>query len=343
MSLREKLGLDIPLVAAPMAGGPSTPVLVTAAARAGAFGFLAAGYKTVEQVAKQIDEVRETTQRFGVNVFAPNPVPAQQATYKAYVESLRPEAAQFDVDLSTTPREDDDFWSQKIDLLVEKAVPVVSFTFGLPAAGDVQRLHEAGILVMQTVTNADEAQQAAALGVDALAVQATAAGGHSGTFTPWDPVPDVPLADLVVNVRQAVGLPMVAAGGIATPEQVREVLAAGADAAVVGTVLLRTPESGASQVHKDALGDPSRTETVVTAAFSGRPARALRNRFTDKFTDLAPLAYPAVHFLTSPIRKAATTAGDPEHVNLWAGLGHPHATTESAEAVLRHLAGANGA
>lgn len=339
MSLKEQLGLDLPLIAAPMAGGPSTPALVIAAARAGAFGFLAAGYKTVEQVADQIDEVRESTQRFGVNVFAPNPVPAQQASFEAYAESLRPEAARFDVELSTAPREDDDSWSQKIDLLVEKAVPVVSFTFGLPAADDVQRLHDVGTVVLQTVTNVEEARQAVALGVDALAVQATTAGGHSGTLTPDQPVPDVPLTDLVAEIRQKAGLPVVAAGGISTPEQVREVLAAGADAAVAGTVLLRTPESGASQVHKDALGDPSRNETVVTTAFSGRPARALRNSFTDRFTDLAPLAYPAVHFLTSPLRKAATAASDPEHVNLWAGLGYRNATTDSAETVLRRLGG----
>ncbi|KAA9393913.1 nitronate monooxygenase [Kocuria coralli] len=335
--LLEALGIRAPVMAAPMAGGPSTPELVIAAARAGGLGFLAAGYKTPQQLAGQIAEVRAETERFGVNLFVPHPVPIQTGDFRAYARSLEDLARRFDVELAAEPQEDDDAWAEKVDLLVQDPVPVVSFTFGLPSAEDIARLQAAGTVTVQTVTNTNEAHEARTLGIDALAVQAGCAGGHYATLTPERPAPDLSLPELVRQVAEAVDLPILAAGGISRPDQVREVLDAGAAAVVVGTVLLRCPESGASPVHKDALADPGRTGTTVTRAFSGRPARALRNAFTDRFTDLAPLGFPALHHLTGPIRKAATAAGDPEAVNLWAGEGFRDATDEPAAVVLRRL------
>ncbi|WP_308122036.1 nitronate monooxygenase [Streptomyces sp. TRM70350] len=124
-------------------------------------------------------------------------------------------------------------------------------------------------------------------------------------------------------------LPLVATGGLVTPGDVVQVMEAGARAAMVGTVLLRADESGAVLPHKAALADAAdatNRATVVTKAFTGRPARALRNHFTDAYSDLALLGYPALHHLTSPIRRAAVTAHDPERTNLWAGTGYRHAT-----------------
>ncbi|GER23743.1 oxidoreductase [Zafaria cholistanensis] len=343
--LLARLGASIPLVAAPMAGGPSTPELVQAAAGAGGLGFLAAGYKTPGQLAGEIAQVRAGTGRFGVNVFAPNPVPVQRAAFDAYVEALRDWAGNYGVDLrSAEPREDDDEWDAKVELLAADPVPVVTFTFGLPPAGTVGRLRRAGSLVLQTVTSAEEARRAAALGVDGLVIQSHLAGGHSGTLTPEAPLGEVPLVQLLGRVRAEVDLPLWAAGGLSTPAGVREVLAAGAEAAVLGTVLLRTPESGASAPYKAALADAarthtSRTETLLTKAFSGRPARALRNGFVDRFHGQAPAGYPALHHLTSPLRKAAAAAGDPEGINIWAGAGYRDATEEPAADLLRRLAG----
>src|SRR4051794_36265266 len=294
------LGAAIPLVAAPMAGGPSTPALVLAAAEAGGLGFLAGGYKKPDQLAGQVADVRAGIARFGVNLFgvnlfAPNPVPIDRAAFTEYAQALRELAATYNIDLKDVEAlEDDDNWEDKVDLLAHDPVPVVSFTFGLPPAEVVHRLQQAGSLVLQTVTSPDEAGQAAALGVNGLIVQSHRAGGHSGTLTPGTPVPQIPLAELLDSVRSTSGLPLWAAGGISTPAEVREALAAGAEAAVVGTVLLRTPESGASAPYKTALADKARTETVLTTAFSGRPARALRNRFVDRFHSLAPAGYPAL-------------------------------------------------
>jgi len=336
------LGAKVPLIAAPMAGGPSTPALVAAAASTGAFGFLAAGYKSVDALSQQLSEVRAKTALFGVNLFAPNPVPVQRQAFTDYTKALVEAASRYGLDLSTVePTEDDDEFDAKVELLVTDPVPVVSFTFGLPTAGTVQRLQRAGTKVFQTVTNPDEAGQAQALGVDGLIVQSYKAGGHSGTLAPQTPVKEIPLTELLAGVHSKVRLPLWAAGGLSTYDGIREVLAAGAEAAVVGTVLLRSPESGASETYKNALSDPARTETILTTAFSGRPARALRNEFVSRFHALAPAGYPALHHLTSPLRKAAAAAGDAEGINIWAGTGYRDATTEPAATILKRLAGNN--
>jgi nitronate monooxygenase len=107
---------------------------------------------------------------------------------------------------------------------------------------------------------------------------------------------------------------------------------------MVGTVLLRTDESGASPVYKAAMAERAEYETVVTRAFTGRPARALPNLFTQRYNAAAPSGYPAIHHLTSPLRRAAATAGDAERINLWAGTGHRHASSEPAASVLARLA-----
>jgi nitronate monooxygenase len=334
---------DLPVLAAPMAGGPGTPELVAAAAKAGSMGFLAAGYKAPAAVAAEIAAVDGVP--FGVNLFAPNPLPVDAAEYRSYAELLAPEADRYGVALPAAPVEDPpddpDGWHDKIDVLRAHPVGLVSFTFGLPPAADLATLRATGAVLVQTVTSAAEARAAAEAGLDALVVQSAAAGGHSGTLTPREPVPEVALPDLVAAVRAAVDLPIVAAGGIGTAAGVAAALGAGATAVAVGTALLRCAEAGTSATHRAALADPARTGgTVRTHAFTGRPARGLRNEFTDRYDELAPYGYPALHHLTSPMRRAAAAAGDPERVHLWAGTGYRHATEEPAAAILTRLANA---
>ncbi|MGB8391337.1 nitronate monooxygenase [Mycobacterium sp.] len=331
-------GLTIPIIAAPMSGGPSTPAMVHAAARAGALGFLAAGYKTPDAIGSEISAVRSASIPFGVNVFAPNPVPVEPDAYRRYAEMVQREADRFGLTLAAHPVEDDDYFGAKIDLLLSEPVPFVSFTFGLPDDAVIRALQAVGTTVIQTVTSAAEAKLAADAAVDVLAVQSRQAGGHSGTFTPDRPPRPLPIGDLVAEITSTVKLPVIAAGGLATADDVAEVLHAGAEAAMVGTVLLRADESGASATHQAALTDPARTATVVTRAFTGRPARGLRNTFIDTYEAHAPLGYPAIHHLTSPLRKAAAAAGEPDLVHLWAGTGYRHATKESTTQILTHLA-----
>lgn len=335
----QALGVDNPVLAAPMAGGPSTPALVAAAARAGALGFLAGGYRTADALAEQIGQVRGQGVGFGVNLFAPNPVPVEPRAFRRYAAAIAPDARAYQLDVPAADIvEDDDHWSDKIDLLLSAPVPVVGFTFAVPPPTVIAALRAAGTLVVQTVTSPEEALLAAEAGADVLAVQASAAGGHSGTFTPAVVPASVPLPELLGRTRAAVSLPLVAAGGVATPAGVAEALRAGADAVMAGTALLRADEAGTSLPHKAALADPARRRTVVTRAFTGRPARALANGFTDRHSGRAPSGYPAVHHLTRPMRRAAAAAGDPERINLWAGTGYRHATAEPADRILTRLA-----
>jgi NAD(P)H-dependent flavin oxidoreductase YrpB (nitropropane dioxygenase family) len=332
------LGVTNPVLAAPMAGGPTTPAMVIAAARAGSIGFLAAGYKSPEAVQNEIATVRHAGVSFGVNVFAPNPVPIALADYRRYAADVQRAADRFGIVVPPEPVEDDDSFSAKIELLLSDPVPLVSFTFGIPDADVVRGLRRAGSVVVQTVTSRQEAERAEAAGVDLLAVQATAAGGHSGTLTPDRPVEPLGLVDLVRQVTQGVSLPVIGAGGLSSTTGVTAALRAGAQAVAVGTALLLADESGASATHRAALRDPRGTETAVTRAFTGRPARGLRNRFIDEHAS-APLGYPAIHHLTSPMRKAAAAAGESDLVHLWAGTGYRDAREGSTVEILSDLAG----
>ncbi len=252
------LGVRLPVIAAPMAGGATTTDMVIAAAGAGSMGLLAAGYKTPDALQAEIATVRAASIPFGVNIFAPNPVPIDIAAYRRYAALIQPEADRFGLTLPADPIDDDDAFDVKVDLMRADPVPVVSFTFGLPASDVIRGLQKAGTTVAQTVTSPQEAAAAAAAGVDMLAVQASVAGGHSGTFTP-DQMPEpLPIAELVARIRGSTRLPVIAAGGLATPADVTAVLHAGAAAAAVGTVLLRAEESGASATHNAALADPLR-------------------------------------------------------------------------------------
>jgi len=186
------------------------------------------------------------------------------------------------------------------------------------------------------VTNQTEAAAVREVGVDGLVVQGREAGAHSGVHDPTAPIRDVPLPDLVRSC--AVGLPIIATGGVSDAATVAALLSAGADAVMVGTLLLRTDESGATETHKNALADPAFTETVLTKVFTGRPARGLRNGFIDRHQDHAPDGYPAVHHLTRGLRTAAAKAGDADRLHLWAGTGFRHANTGPAASVITGLA-----
>jgi nitronate monooxygenase len=333
------LSSPLPLAAAPMAGGPTTPRLAAAVGEAGAFAFLAGGYKTPEALAAEIAEVRRGGAAFGVNLFVPNLCPIDEAEFHRYARELQTDAERYGLDLSQAPLlEDDDRWSDKLDLLLADPVPVVSLTFGLPQPAEIAALRRAGSRVLVTVTTVDEARAAADVGADALVAQGSDAGGHSGTHDPLRPITPTPTADLTRAAVAATGLPVIAAGGVDGPRTAAALLHAGAAAVAVGTLLLRTDESGASRTHQDALADPGFTDTVITRAFTGRSARALRNRFAEQHDATAPAGYPAIHHLTRGLRQAAAAAGDPHGVHLWAGTGFRSAGTGSARAVIDGLA-----
>ncbi|MGZ5394700.1 MAG: nitronate monooxygenase, partial [Mycobacterium sp.] len=205
------------------------------------------------------------------------------------------------------------------------------------SADECRRLRDAGIVTVGTVTTLAEAQAAVTAGVDVLAAQGPSAGGHRGTFDPSAQPASEPLEQLLAALRAAVDVPMIAAGGLSTSEDIRRVMQGGAVAAQLGTAFLLADEAGSSGVHRAALKDPQFTETVVTRSFSGRYARGLRNRFVNEHEAQAPFGYPEVHYLTSPVRAAAVRAGDPHGVNVWAGTGFRNATAGSVADIIATL------
>jgi nitronate monooxygenase len=317
------LGLPVrwPIIGAPMAGGPSTPELVAAVGDAGGLGLLAAGYRTGEAMSSEIAEVRAQTRApFGVNVFVPQDPVVDDDAVAAYLATLRPEAEAFGVEVVASW--DDDGWDDKLRRLTDDPVPLVSFTFGCPDRSVITRLKRAGSRVVVTVTTPDEALAAERAGVDAVGAQGIEAGGHQGTFADDLALDDgCDLLSLVGAVRAAVGVPVIAAGGLMTGSDVAGALGAGAVAAQLGTALLRSPESGASALHKDALADPAFAATAMTRAFSGRRARGLVNRFMQAHPG-APSAYPQINNATRALRREAVQRHDAHAINLWAGTGH---------------------
>jgi nitronate monooxygenase len=325
--------LEVPIVGAPLGGGPSTPALAVAVCEAGGLGFLAAGYRSATDLSSEIGEVRARTARpFGVNLFVPSRFDVAEDAVAAYAAALAGETERYGVELGEPTWSDDD-WDAKLAVVLRERPPVVSFTFGSPDREVVASLQAEDVAVWCTVTTPAEAKLAAATGVDALVVQGAEAGGHQGSFDDTDDEP-VPLLSLLELVRRVTDLPLVAAGGIADGAGVTAAIAAGASAAQIGSALMLTPEAETSAPHRAAFLTVA--PTALTRAFTGRRARGIANRFLRDHDALAPSAYPQVHYLTAPVRAAARAAGDADGINLWAGTAYRRARAEpAAELVAR--------
>jgi nitronate monooxygenase len=328
--------LDRPVVAAPMAGGASTPALATAVTEAGGLGYVAAGYKNAAAVADDLAAVRAATSGpLALNVFMVERHEPLTDVLDAYRAALEPEAERFGVALGE-PTWDDDDRQAKVELVLDERPDLVSFTFGCPDVELLRQLANAGVHTAVTVTTADEAREAVARGAHSLIVQGPDAGAHRGT---WDLLAEPsaqPLPGLLRDIREAVEVPLVAGGGVMDAAGVDAVLRAGAVAALCGTAYLLADEAGTNPLHRKALTDPAFEATELTRAYTGRWARGLANRFIAEHRD-APAGYPQLHHLTSPLRKAAVAAGDAQVAHLWAGTGRALARPGPAADITRSL------
>jgi nitronate monooxygenase len=304
-----------------MAGGPSCPKLVSAINDAGGMGFLAVGYKTTNEMANEISEVKQLTRKpFGVNVFVPQKFEVDKQALSSYVQSLLPEAERLGVSLGEPVWEDDQY-NEKIEHLLANPVPVVSFTFGCPPKELISRMQRRGSFVIITVTTPEEAEIAFKERPDAICLQGIEAGGHRGSFDDNDlPGKDFGLFSLLSIIRSKIDLPLIAAGGITRGRDMAAVLMSGAAAAQIGTAFLRCPESGTNPSQKSAMANSYFQYTVITRAFSGKKARGIINRFMLEHQD-APAAYPQINNVTKPLRRAAFARGDTDVMNMWAGQG----------------------
>jgi nitronate monooxygenase len=288
--LTELLGIEYPIVAAPMAGGPTTPELVAAVAEAGALGTVAGAMSSPAELRTTIRDVRARTKRpFAVNLFAPLPPPEPDDVVVAAVQRfLAPHRQRLGLPEREPPKPRGWPFDEQLAVVIEERVPIVSFAFGIPPSIDA--------ITIATATTADEAAALEAAGVDAVVAQGEEAGGHRGGFLDHGLVP---LAELVPQVAGRVSVPVIAAGGIVDGAGIAEVLRLGASGAQIGTAFLFADESGASPEWRRALREHA---TVVSDAYTGRPARGARTPFLEELLDVEPAPYPFQAQLLADLR-----------------------------------------
>ncbi|HET7034109.1 MAG TPA: nitronate monooxygenase [Thermomicrobiaceae bacterium] len=325
--LCDLLGIRYPIIQAPMAGGPTTPELVAAVSNAGGLGMLGASRMPLDRLRDAIRAIRALTDRpFGVNFLLAGPdseaSPEDVALVQQVLDRFRAELGlpPGGVELSLPPSQLD----AAIDLTLEERVPVLSSGLGDPApwAGEA---HNSGARVVAMVASVDEAARVVAGGADVVVAQGAEAGGHRSSFVvgPGGEVPLVGTLALTPQVVDAVDVPVVAAGGIVDGRGVAAALARGASGAQLGTRFLLAREAGTAPAHQQRLLAAVETDTAVTRAFSGRPARSLRNRFSEEFAQSGtePLPYLVQGLAAGDIFRAAQQAGLNELFPLWAGQG----------------------
>ena len=321
-AVTDRLGISVPVILAPMGGGPATPGLVAAVSEAGGLGSLAGGYLSPARLREEIRAVRRATPRpFAVNLFAPTPVTPASEEVEEALRRLEPLRRELGLAPRPEPRPFAEDFEEQLAVVVDEGVPVFSFTFALLPPGAVERLHAAGCTVIGTATTIEEAVALEASGVDLVCAQGSEAGAHRGTFLGRPEQAVVGTVALVPQVCDAVDVPVVAAGGIMDGRGVAAALALGADAAQLGTAFLRCPEAGTSPAHRRALAGAAETSTALTSGITGRTARGIENRLMRELAGGAVPAYPVMHTLTSELRRAAAERGEPELMSLWCGQG----------------------
>lgn len=316
------LGIDVPIVLAPLGGGPGTVALAVAVCEAGGLGSLAGGYLDPGRLRDDIRAARAATDRpFAVNVFAaerPAPDPATVEAAVAAVAPLRRELGLPERPDRLPPAPDLD---GQLEVVVAERPAVVSFAFGLLPPAAVAALHEAGCVLVGTATTVAEAVALVDAGADAVCAQGVEAGGHRGSFLPGPGAGLVGTFALVPQVCDAVDVPVLAAGGIMDGRGVAAALALGAGAAQMGTAFLRCPEAGTPPAHRAALAAADDTSTAVSRHVTGRPVRGIANRLMRELDGLDVPAYPVMHAVTAELRRTAAERGDPGLMSLWAGQG----------------------
>jgi nitronate monooxygenase len=291
-ALARRLGIRLPIIQAPMAGGPSTPQLTAAVSNAGGLGSVAGAMLRPDQLREAIHQVRDLTDApFAVNLFAPlSPPSTERVAEWSRLTGVSPPPPQQPV-----PFED------QLAVLVAEGVPVFSFTFGIPPLSGLDAV---------TIGSATTVAEAVALeraGVDAVFAQGFEAGGHRATFLgPVDRSLVGTLA-LVPQVVDAVSVPVIAAGGIMDGRGVAAALALGAQGVQLGTAFMRCPEAGTSEAHRDALS----RDTTITRVLTGRHARAVRVPLVDRLeaSGVQPPDYPLPRFLSPEQPMLAGQAG----------------------------------
>jgi nitronate monooxygenase len=341
-SLTQRLGLAHPLIQAPMAGGATTPELVSAVSEAGALGFIGAAYLQPDEILALSRAVRARTSRpFGINLFAPVPATEPPEDVGPALARLASYHAELGLPEPALPLSSSFDFEAQLGAALESGASAFSFTFGLLASSATAAIRGRGMYLIGTATTVDEALQLEAAGVDAVVAQGSEAGAHRGTFAADFDAALVGTMALVPQIADAVRIPVIASGGIMDGRGMAAALLLGADAAQLGTAFLTCHEAGIPEAYKSAILEAREDHTRVTRVFSGRPARGLVNRFmTEVEADGREviLPYPLQNALTRPLRAAAARQERREFLSLWAGQGVRLARRQSATELVNRLA-----
>ena len=341
--LTRRLGLQHPIIQAPLAGGGDTPDLVAAVAEAGALGFIGAAYLTPPQIAEAARAVRARTARpFGINLFAPLPAPLELPDASPALERVAPFYAELGLAPPSIPASASGTFDDQLRAALESGASVFSFTFGVLTESARDAVKERGMFLIGTATTVDEALALENAGVEAIVTQGSEAGGHRGTFAGDFDGAMVGTMALVPQVVDAVAVPVIASGGIMDGRGIAAALDLGAGAVQMGTAFLTCDEAGIPEAYKAAIIGAREHDTRITRAFSGRPARGIVNRFmleVDRAGGAdAILPFPLQNALTRPLRTAAARQGRAEFLSLWAGQASRLARRQKAAALVARLA-----
>ncbi len=342
MSLTHLLGIDLPIIQAPMAGAQGS-ALAIAVCNAGGLGALPCAMLAPDAIRAEIAAVRASTLApFNLNFFchaSPVPDEAREARWRS---SLAPYHREYGIDAGSIPAGAGrvPFDATTAALVEALRPPVVSFHFGLPGEALLARVRATGARILSSATTVDEARWLASRGVDAIIAQGLEAGGHRGHFLDHDLTRQLGTFALLPQVVAAVDVPVIAAGGIATAEGVAAAMAFGAAGVQVGTAFLLCHEASTNALHRAALASPDAAHTALTNLFTGRPARGIVNRLMRELGpmhDAAP-AFPLATAAIAPLRAAAEQRGAADFTPMWAGQNARACRPLPAAEVLRDLA-----
>jgi nitronate monooxygenase len=336
-ALTTLLGIEHPVVQAPMAGA-ATPELAAAVSAAGGLGSLGSAALPPDELVRQARAVREATDRpFNVNFFCHRSPELDASDVSRARDRLRPRYEELGLGEPPEPSVPPfAFDEERLAALLEVRPAVASFHFGLPATDALEAIRGAGCIILSSATTVAEAEHLAERGADAVIAQGAEAGGHRGSFLVSGDDGPVGVLALVPQIVDAVDVPVIAAGGIADGRGLVAALALGAAGVQIGTAFLACPEAAIHPLYRDALRSARSESTTITRAFSGRPARALRNRAVEELgEDLLP--YPAQLSLSRALGAAAAERGSDAFLAMWAGQAAPLAREAPASEVVTRI------
>ena len=334
------LGTELPIIQAPMAGVQGAELCI-AVSQAGGLGSLPCAMLTPESVATAIDQIRSATDKpFNLNFFCHEMPEVSDEQLSNWQKLFNEDYKKFDLAPTLNGSVRQPFNSAFAEVVEALRPPIVSFHFGLPETSLLDRVRASGAKIMSSATTVEEAQWLSNQGVDAIIVQGVEAGGHRGMFLTQSLESQRPTRTLLTDCLKVVNTPLIAAGGIASSKEVKQLITLGASAVQIGTSYLLCDETNTSKLHRAALKRSDHPDTVLTNIFSGRPARGIVNAMVEKLGAINPSAppFPYAALASAPLRTAAESVNTADYTPLWSGMNTGGCEAISASELTRKFA-----